>query len=118
MSQVALEFMYVVNTSCTPLSVLAVDGLDSQTSRSHTKYKGILNWESTMTSTEMRGLVADLRAYGTFIFCIPLNCKMSNRFLVFVLQKAEGDKGAASTPLNRTFRDVLEIYGHSRPDLK
>ena len=43
---------------------------------------------------------------------------MVNRFFVFVLQKAEGDKGATSTPLSRTFRDVLEIYGHSRPGLK
>ena len=36
---------------------------------------------------------------------------------MFVLQKAEGDKGATSTPLSRTFRDILEIYGHSRPCL-
>lgn len=43
---------------------------------------------------------------------------MGNRFLVFVLQKAESDKGATGTPLGSTFRDVLEIYGHSRPDLK
>ncbi len=66
----------------------------------------------------MRGLVADLGADGTFVFCIPLNCEMGNRFLVFVLQKAEGDEGTTSTPLNRTFRDVLEMYGHSRPGLK
>jgi hypothetical protein len=78
MSQVALEFMYVVDTSCTPLSVLAVDGLDSQTSRSHAKYKGILNWVSPTTSTEMRGSGADLGAHGTFVFRIPLNCEMGN----------------------------------------
>ena len=66
----------------------------------------------------MRGLVADLGAHGTFIFCIPLNFEMGDRFLVFVLQKAEGDKGTTSTPLDRTFRDVLEMYGHPRPGLK
>ena len=66
----------------------------------------------------MRGLVADLGAHGTFILCIPLNCEMGNRFFVFVLQKAEGDKGTTGTPLSHTLRDVLEIYGHSRPDLK
>jgi hypothetical protein len=66
----------------------------------------------------MRGLVADLGAHGTFIFCIPLNCEMGDRFFVFVLQKAEGNKGTTSTPLSCIFRDVLEIYGHSRPGLK
>ncbi len=37
---------------------------------------------------------------------------------MFMLQKAEGDKGTTSAPLSRVFRDVLEIYRHSRPGLR
>jgi hypothetical protein len=41
-SQVALEFVYVVNAPCTPLSVLTIDRFDSESPRSHAKYEGVL----------------------------------------------------------------------------
>jgi hypothetical protein len=63
-------------------------------------------------------MVADLGAHGTFIFCIPLNGKVDNRFLMLVLQKTEGDKGTTSASFSHVSRDVPEIYGHSRPSLK
>jgi hypothetical protein len=42
MSKVSCEFVYVVDAPGSALSVLAVYGLDEQSSWSHTEYEGIL----------------------------------------------------------------------------
>jgi hypothetical protein len=61
--------------------------------------------------------VADLGAHGIFIFRIPLNGQVNNRFLVFMLQKTECDKGTSGTPLSCLSGNVLEIQGNSCPSL-
>jgi hypothetical protein len=83
-SQVAFKFVYVIDTPCTPLSVLAVDRPDSKSSRPHTEYKRILNGVTHGRSGE-RETVTNLGAHGIFIFRIPLNGKMYNRLFVFML---------------------------------
>jgi hypothetical protein len=70
-----------------------------------------------MTEHKIRRIMADLGAHGIFIFCVPLNDKMDNRFLVLVLQKAEHHKGTSSAPICDVSGDVLEIDGHSCPSL-
>jgi hypothetical protein len=65
----------------------------------------------------MRGRVADLGTHRIFIFGVPLNGKVNNRLLVFMLQKTEYDKWTSGTPLRHLSGDVLEIHGHSCPSL-
>jgi hypothetical protein len=65
----------------------------------------------------MRGTVADLGPDRIFIFGVPLDRKVNNRFLVFMLQKTEYDKRTSSAPRGCLSGDVLEIHGDSGPSL-
>ena len=62
-------------------------------------------------------MVADLGAHRIFIFGVPLNGKVNNRLLVFMLQKTEYDKRTSDAPLRYLSGDVLEIHGNSCPSL-
>jgi len=62
-------------------------------------------------------MVANLGAHRIFIFGVPLNGKVNNRLLVFMLQKTEYDKRTSDAPLGYLSGDVLEIHSHSCPSL-
>ena len=106
MPQVPLKLVNVILALPSPSGMLTVDRIHSQSPWTNAEQEGVLSLLSGNTK-ERTWKQTHFRANRTLGFCIPLNCEVQHRLLMFVFQESENDERCTRVRARRLLRHIF-----------